>query len=497
MPPDSEKDAAEFGRLKAQLQALWSDVFPGDDVPYTSVVVPSINARGTLAHGDTYLEERLLFLMIRLRNPFARLVYVTSQPIDPAIVDYYLQLLVGTPASHARGRLTLLAVHDASPRPLTEKLLERPRMLQRIRAAIRDPARAYLTVPHSTPLERTLTLALGIPLNAPDPALMWMGTKSAGRRLLREAGLRTAAGAEDLRSEDDLVAALEDLRRRRPSVRAAVLKIDDGLGGEANALFRYPDGAGDVRAALPRVTPTSPAVSASDFLDAFVRAGGVVEELLDGSETSSPSVQLRINPHSEVFVTSTHEQLLGGPVGQLYRGCEFPAHGAYREYLQVAGVAVGRVLAARGVIGRCSVDFVCGSGDGETDQPVAVDLNLRMGGTTHPMLALRSLTGGRYDRETGLFHDLEGRAKFYRATDHLESPAYRRLVPEDVVEILTLNRLCYDHRGMTGVVFHMLGGVSEYGRLGLVAIGDSRAQARELYARAAEVLDREAGPAGA
>jgi hypothetical protein len=230
-------------------------------------------------------------------------------------------------------------------------------------------------------------------------------------------------------------------------------------------------------------------------VDTFARIGGVIEELLEGPELSSPSVQLRINPHGQVFLTSTHEQVLGGPMGQLYRGCEFPAHSAYREYLQTAGLAVGRQLAERGVIGRASIDFVCvGGGSAE---PVAVDLNLRMGGTTHPMLALRSLTGGRYDMSTGLLHDPEGRAKFYVATDHLESPSYRRLVPEDVIDIFTLHRLQYDHRSMTGVVFHMLGGVSEYGRLGLVAIGDSRTQARELYERASLVLDREAAQSGA
>jgi len=108
--------------------------------------------------GASFYEERLLFLLIRLRNPQARMVYVTSQPVHPLILEYYLQLLAGIPASHARARLSLFSVHDASPRPLTEKILERPRLIDRTRQSIPDRDRAYLTVFSSSPLERRLAV---------------------------------------------------------------------------------------------------------------------------------------------------------------------------------------------------------------------------------------------------------------------------------------------------------------------------------------------------
>ena len=103
---------------------------------------------------------------MRLRNPRAHVVYVTSQPVHPMVLEYYLQLLTGIPASHARSRLTLLCAHDSSPQSLTKKILDRPRLLQRIRDSIDDPARAYLTVFNSTPLERSLAVRLGIPIFA-------------------------------------------------------------------------------------------------------------------------------------------------------------------------------------------------------------------------------------------------------------------------------------------------------------------------------------------
>ena len=48
-----------------------------------------------------------------------------------------------------------------------------------------------------------------------------------------------------------------------------------------------------------------------------------------------------IHPGGEVEVLSTHEQLLGGPSGQTYLGCQFPARDHYRCELQRWGLAVG------------------------------------------------------------------------------------------------------------------------------------------------------------
>ena len=210
-----EREIAEFERLKPRLRDLWGVLTAREEEAYTSVVIPSLTldqSELTKLEGASYYEERLLFLLIRLRNPQAHMVYVTSQPIHPLVLEYYFQLLVGIPASHARARLTLLCAHDASPRSLTEKILERPRLIQRIRYGVRDPSRAFMTVFNSTPLERKLAVLLGIPLNGVDPALSSLGTKSGSRKVFREAGVPLPEGFEDLRSEDAIVTALEALR---------------------------------------------------------------------------------------------------------------------------------------------------------------------------------------------------------------------------------------------------------------------------------------------
>jgi hypothetical protein len=61
-----------------------------------------------------------------------------------------------SPRAHPRITVSESRNDDNSPRSLTEKILERPRVIERIRDNIADPERAYLTVYNSTNLERQL-----------------------------------------------------------------------------------------------------------------------------------------------------------------------------------------------------------------------------------------------------------------------------------------------------------------------------------------------------
>ena len=492
-----EQEIAEFQRLKPRLAEVWDALTMREEEPHTAVVVPSLTLDQSelkKISGASFYEERLLFLLIRLRNPRARMVYVTSQPIHPIILEYYLQFLAGIPASHARSRLTLLCADDASSRSLTEKILERPRLIERIRAGISDPQRAYLTVFNSTPLERKLAVLLGIPLNGCDPQLARLGTKSGSRKLFREAEIPHSEGLEDLHTTHEIVEALQELRARRPGIKRAVLKLDESFSGEGNALFRYP--ASDSRAALEealrQVEFAVTTETTETYFDKLAKMGGIVEEWIEAQEKLSPSAQLRIGPRGDVFPISTHDQILGGPSGQVFLGCRFPARDDYRLGIQEAGERVGHQLSAHGVVSRFGVDFLVHRNS--ADEPwktTALEINLRMGGTTHPYLALQFLTGGSLDTTTGLFLAPSGQAKYYKATDNLYSDRYRGLLPEDLVDLLTINKLHYSHGTESGVLFHLIGALSEFGKLGLTAIANSPTQVDELYAHTLEVLDRE------
>jgi hypothetical protein len=289
------------------------------------------------------------------------------------------------------------------------------------------------------------------------------------------------------------VQALTELRQKRPGIRRAIVKLNESFSGEGNAVFTYPpDPGGDVAGALANVALPTEEVDRPVFFEEFRRMGGVVEEYIEAPEKHSPSVQLRVSPHHQVLAISTHDQILGGPQGQTYLGCRFPARDDYRVAMSVLADRVGAVLAKKGVVSRFGVDFLASRH--RADEPwdlQALEINLRLLGTTHPFLALSFLTGGNLDTATGQFLSLGGRPKFYRATDNLRADRYRSLIPEDLIDIVTDHRLHYNHRTESGVLFHLIGAVSEFGKLGVTAIANTPAEADALYERTLEVLDQE------
>ncbi|MEZ4417759.1 MAG: peptide ligase PGM1-related protein [Gemmatimonadota bacterium] len=506
-PLGSAAELEAFERLKLRLPDTARAILHQPGFQHTTVVVPSISVNQEELRkisGAAFYEERLLFTLIRLANPAARLVYVTSQPVHPDILEYYLQHLPGVPMRHALRRLLILRLYDASPRPLTEKILERPRVIRRIRDWVGDVDRAYLTVFNSTPLERRLAVELGVPLNAVDPALLWLGTKSGAKLVFEEAGVPFPAGRTGVRSETDVTQALVELAGKRPGLRQAIVKLNDSFAGEGNAIYTYPDAlpeapeqrSTEIQGALPSLAFAGQGEQYGPFMRKLTEMGGIVEERIEGKEFFSPSVQLRIHPDGELALVSTHDQVLGGESAQAYVGCRFPAADGYRALIQEAGLKIGRVLAERGVLGRFGIDFVLSRDPGGPWQAHAIEINLRMGGTTPPFMALEFLTGGKLDLDTGLYHTANGARKYYTATDHLRSPAYRGLLPEDLVELLVSHRLHFNHSTNSGVLFYMIGALSQYGKLGLTSIGNSHDEADELYRTTVGILDRETGAEG-
>jgi PGM1 C-terminal domain len=232
--------------------------------------------------------------------------------------------------------------------------------------------------------------------------------------------------------------------------------------------------------------------SVEEYLDALERQGGIVEERISGSSFRSPSAQLRISPSGQVDILSTHDQVLGGPHGQTYFGCRFPAGAAYAPRIAGEALKVGRRLAREGVIGRAAVDFVAVE-DAREWHPYALEINLRSGGTTHPFFALQALTDGIYDPLAGEYRTRLGDLKHYVATDHLDAPEYATLTPDDLLDVVAERRLGWDSERETGVVLHMVSAIAVAGRIGLTAIGDTAAEARDYYNVVKSALDGAVG----
>src|ERR1700693_1633007 len=208
---------SEFDRLQKKLVPLWKSIEHFNQDPQTIVVVPSmsIDAVNSGAVIQAY-EERFLFLLLLLRQPRARLIYVTSQTILPSIIDYYLDLLPGVIPSHARQRLFLISPMDGSVRPLSDKLLERPRLIERIRSLIMDPHRAHFIPSNTTNREKELALRLGIPMYGANPKFFPLGTKSGCRKIFMEENVPLPLGPQSWRGKEMGLERSGHLRGKRP-----------------------------------------------------------------------------------------------------------------------------------------------------------------------------------------------------------------------------------------------------------------------------------------
>lgn len=486
-----------FGDLQSQLQPEWGQEHGSRGLDIDLLMVPSLSvdpAELALITGAHHYEERQLFSLIRLRDPGVRMVYVTSKLLPDLVVDAVLELLPGVPTAHARRRLHLFDTDDGSPRPLTAKLLERPALLARIATQLR-PGKSFLSCYVVTALEKELSERLQVPLLGTDPALAWWGSKAGSRELFTRCGLPHPDGSALVHQLDDLTEAVAALWERQPQLGRCVVKLNQGISGEGNAPLELaplalagrsgPERRRVLRQALEHLPMPSP-----EWRELVRQQGALVEAWLEGGEVlTSPSVQGLIHPGGMVEVISTHEQILGGPSGQTYLGCTFPAADAYRVELMRMGEAVGRALAAEGALERFGLD-VLARRFGDRWDLQAIEINLRQGGTTHPMMALRAITTGALDPTSGLFLSPTREPLHYRATDNLTDPNLHGLLPMDLIDIVAEAGLHYDPARLRGSVFHLLGCLSEYGKLGMTCVGRSDAEAQVVFDATASQLLR-------
>jgi hypothetical protein len=228
----------------------------------------------------------------------------------------------------------------------------------------------------------------------------------------------------------------------------------------------------------------------STFMKKFCTMGGIVETFIDGAIKTSPSVQCRINPAGAIDIISTHDQLLGGQSGQEFIGCSFPASSDYAVELSRQSRRIAEVMKKEGVLGRFSIDFLSVKEKGEWKH-YAIEINLRKGGTTHPFLMLQFLTGGTYNADRGEFETPERSRRYYYASDNFRSENCKGLTPHDLVDIAICHDLHYNSTKQEGVMFHLIGALSQFGKLGLVCIGDSPEKAKAYYDRAVDILENE------
>jgi PGM1 C-terminal domain len=455
----------------------------------TIVVFPSLSFPETELRkitGVTYYEHRLLCLVLLLAEPRRRLLFVTAAEIDPDVLDYYLGFLPDP--DDARRRLEVVTLSDTRPCALSQKLIEQDHVFDELRGLVNGSGSAYLMPFNVTDAELEVAERLELPLFGPMPDQVWHGTKSGSRQIATQSDVPVLEGYENLRSTADVDAAIAKLRHLPEPPDGVVLKLNYGFSGQGSAIVDCVDYEPPTRSRP--TTFCGDGETWATYGSKIKAEGAVVERLLTDELVASPSVQIRILPDGTPTVISTHDQVLGGEHNQVYLGCRFPASERYRAEITACAQRIATRLAERGVIGMFGMDFLVYRAGSESDQlrVALAEINLRLGGTTHPYVMAQLITRSIYDAETGTLRTRDGRPVCYVASDNIKLPNLIGVRPGAVLDALRQAGLMYDPATGVGATVHLLGALPEFGKMGALCVADDLEHAEEISRQVMEVL---------
>ncbi|KNC98710.1 uncharacterized protein SPPG_06388 [Spizellomyces punctatus DAOM BR117] len=498
--------SAGIGNDEPTLKNYW------EEVDQDLVVLPSLTFDAEELNkisGLVNYEERLLYHILHLTHPATRVIYISSMPLDPEVINYYISLLPSS-LSHKdlSRRLRLFSVHDPSGHCLAQKLLRRPRLLQRIKGIIR-PSRARLQVYRRTMFEKRVAEELGLKLEAATPEEMKWGTKSGSRKAFREAQVPHPVGTyQAAQSVEALVEAIGEVLVHNPGVKKGMVKLDESFAGMGNAIVDLSEAAemlhgssnstyhvdSSLKNAIGRALESMSFESKDEcwtrFQSGIQSIGAIFEAFVpQQAGQTTPSAQGYISEDGQVTILSTHEQVMDG---RHYDGCQFPANSAYGAGLVRYASEVGQVLAKHGVAGHFGVDFMATppSANSRSNEHSlhALEINLRATGTTFPLMSLLLLNHTSLDTTS----PAQLKTKHYITTDHFGSEALKTLTPGDVPDILSRSPYDWSHETQTGVVLYMIGGVAEFGRFGAMFAGDTLEQCKVMMKGLMQIFEDEA-----
>jgi|GEM_PF-693680 len=482
----------------------------------TYVLVNSYSFKDDGTPGLNYYDMRSLAQILWAAAPGTNVIFVTALPIDEAMIDHVLR---GHPnAAEMRQRIHFVALGDSGTDFLSQKLLDPKHTgkLAEIRGLIDKIGAPAVLYPYmGGPYEWQIARELGIPdsVYAAHPSTIYWGTKSGGRKVFKAAMKRYAGtakvrlklsdGAEDLYDLESTAEALEALQTRHPEIVKVAVKLNLGSSGEGNI---FPDVKG-----WPALTPAARLKALRDKLegakvgipddngriDSFAsilkNEGAALEEFIPGIDRATfPSVQSEIRPDGSVRILSSHEQILVDR--NTYVGATLSADAAYRKVLERAAYEVAVELAKRGVVGRLGTDFAAiKQADGGYDV-YYIENNIRLTGTTHPLVAAAGLTGGEYDKDKGAIHAEGRRAPVrYKSMDHDVRPNLVGLGVDDFLSHFDKPEngdIVFDAQKRSGVLFHLVPAIKAAGNVGYTIIAESARAIAAIQDRLTQSLNR-------
>lgn len=449
----------------------------------TLILLPSMNySEGVLAAVPyaRYFGERSLSELVALREPDVRVVLVNADKIDPWIIDQALvSLSIGDEPLQRdmRRRLRCLVPSSGGRTSLAEAVLADPQVIAHLRHAVRGARSALLVNFAASDATDELAEQLGIPAEERDAefADRW-GTKSGGKTLFHESGVRCARGElEVVHSENAVMRLARRLATADPPAERVIVKLDSSewASGIGNAVVRC--GAlqrtGDLQRSVERLLQPW-----DDYSRALTADGAIVEEYLPGI-TSWPSAQGYVRSHGGVELLAVHEQIL---VEGEYLGCIFPVRQDVAFETGDALLRLGDALERRGFHGSFGVDFIVADG-----RLYATEVNVRKVGPSHVIKDVHTHIG-RHAADTS--RSIMGMPIAYVHRRLYKPELLTALTPRSALGALHRHRLTYDRCTHTGTLLHILGALRPAGFVETTSIARTLARACEIDEQATTVL---------
>lgn len=329
--------------------------------------------------------------IFRVLDAKTDVIFVAPKYLHEDILDYYAKIMQFRGVKNPPGRFQVVVPENGEMNDnlcLSQALICSPKAKKRIKKLVAG-RKAYIVPNVVTDKEIKLCSELGLPLFGAGPKnASILASKSNAKRLVQLAELPAGPWAVDIYDEDEFYTSFAGLIVRHPSVRTWVVKIEDEETSRGTAYIDInslkavtdlvrrsradtdgttPDDdpsldVGAVRQELQRSLPKKIVLcnrqaypAFRDFMAEISRVGCIIQAAPE-DVLSYTSVHIRIDPDGQTNVLGTSEAVMHE---KFVRAASWYPHtrGSF-EVLKEVGLRMGRVLAAKGLVGFTSIDVV-------------------------------------------------------------------------------------------------------------------------------------------
>ncbi|MBK7842655.1 MAG: hypothetical protein IPJ71_03010 [Bdellovibrionales bacterium] len=520
-------------RQRTQL-LKWSDRRDTGE-PVLFIVVPSLNfdpAEIGPIIGTAHYEQRALWSLLRAAEQNVRVLFVSSSAVPQTSLDELFAGFSQSEIDEIKSRTEMIALNDKRIDYLSDKIADSPEALAQIQRASKRLLNGQEPTAENTFLSgfvnessmSRLSAALHLPLTGMHPALEILNSKQGNRVIARESKIPFAGGTDSNFTIDEIVQSIDERYIEMKGRGSCFIKANYGASGQGiikiefrNAIDTDTDtyadsaskaGSNIVLALNPRDSEKNRRKEILALLQRHSEDNSSLKNVLSRAEilgvviesgivhTRAPSVQLEILADQRVVPLSTHMQDMDGPV---YKGASQPAYGDIELESKLMSYAVkyAETLARYGVVGRIGLDFFEVEKNEEIDF-IFGEANIREGGTTHPWETVARFLRASYDaNRRALISSVTGQPVFYKMTDNfVDRESFQNL---SLLELWAEFKKDSEYPSMeanrvmgTGVKFHMMSALPEFGKIGFTAFARSKQEAADLFEKAKRVLLRSA-----